>query len=168
MKRGHVLSLALAVCGGLLVVGCPTEQEREGDYGPAIPLQIAEWIKGGPVDVTDGRHIYLIEFWASWCPHCTEAIPRMTALQHQFGDDSAAVIAVAYEPADVIRPFVEARGDQMDYVVAIDDNRATFDDYGIQSVPRAFVVDRAGEMVWRGHPGDSSLDQVLVRLTARR
>ena len=42
-----------------------------GNYVPA--LQVGEWIKGGPFTLGDGT-IYLVEFWATWCPHCANAV----------------------------------------------------------------------------------------------
>ncbi len=125
---------------------------------PAAPLQIAEWIKGGPVNLADGRGktVYVIEFWATWCPPCRTSIPHLTALQKQFKDKNVVFIGVSDEKPAVIRPFVQKMGDQMDYVVAADKERKTFADYmsafGINGIPHAFLVDKEGRVVWQGHP----------------
>lgn len=125
---------------------------------PAPPLQIAEWIKGGPVDIAQGKGktVFVVEFWATWCPPCRTSIPHLTELQKKFKDKGVVIVGVSNEKSDVIRSFVEKMGDKMDYVVAADKDRKTsaayMGAYGIRGIPHAFVVDTQGRIVWHGHP----------------
>ena len=58
--RWMLATLAALAAAGTLHAG------ELGDKAPA--LAIAEWVKGEPVDVTkaDGKHVYVVEFWATW------------------------------------------------------------------------------------------------------
>ena len=113
---------------------------------PAAPLKIKEWIKGKPVDLASakGNQVLVVEFWATWCGPCRTSIPHLTELQKKFKD--VGFIGVSDEDAPTVKKFVNKMGDQMDYTVAIDDDRQTskgymeaFDQNGI---PHAFIVDR--------------------------
>jgi thiol-disulfide isomerase/thioredoxin len=53
-------------------------QVKIGD--PAARLKGLQWVKGGPVKLQKGN-IYVVEFWATWCPPCRVSIPHLTKLQ---------------------------------------------------------------------------------------
>jgi len=152
-----VLLTALTVWGRLLAA-------ELGD--PAPPIQISEWVKGQPVNLADGKgkKIYVVEFWATWCPPCRASIPHLTELQKKFKDKDVVFVGVTTEKPDVVRKFVDQMGDKMDYVVAIDKDDGTSDGYmkafGANGIPHAFVVDKDGKFAWQGHPM-AELEQTL-------
>ncbi|MCX8108939.1 MAG: redoxin domain-containing protein [Verrucomicrobiae bacterium] len=125
---------------------------------PAPQLQVAEWIKGGPINLADGKGktVYVVEFWATWCPPCRTSIPHLTSLQKKFKDKGVVIIGISSEKVDVIKSFVEKMGDKMDYAVAADKDRKTTAAYmgafGVKGIPHAFVVDTHGRIAWHGHP----------------
>mgnify|MGYP001223815361 CR=1 FL=1 len=155
-KQVHMLMKKVAVSLALLLGAIPLIGATLGD--PAAPLQIAEWIKGGPVNLADGKDktVYVVEFWATWCPPCRTSIPHLTELQKKFKDKGVVFIGISDEKPEVIRNFVQKMGDKMDYVVAADKDRKTFTAYmrafGINGIPHAFVVDKQGRIAWQGHP----------------
>jgi thiol-disulfide isomerase/thioredoxin len=138
---------------------------------PAAPLQVAEWLKGDPVDLAavKGRKIVVVEFWATWCGPCIASIPHLTEMQRQFADRGVVFVGVSAEAANVAKPFVDKMGEKMDYTVAVDSNRQTTDGYlkayGVNGIPHAFIVDRDGNIAWHGHPL-SGLDKQLEKLAA--
>ncbi len=139
-----VLSLGLAVAA------------HAGELGMKAPaLQISHWVKGDAVDVTDGKAVYVVEFWATWCPPCRESIPHLTELQKKYGD-KVVFVGISDEKKDVVEKFVTKQGDKMDYVVAIDKNDGTSKGYmrefGQNGIPHAFIVDKHGKIVWHDHP----------------
>lgn len=130
-----------------------------GEIGdPAPPLQIAEWIKGGPVDLAEGKDktIYVIEFWATWCPPCKETIPHLSEVAKSFKDKGVVFVGVSAEDPATVKPFVAEMGDRMDYVVAADDARKTSLAYEkafhVDRIPHAYVIDKTGAICWHGHP----------------
>lgn len=138
---------------------------------PAAPLAIAEWVKGSPITLAEakGKKILVVEFWATWCPPCRTSIPHLTELQKKYRDKDVVFIGVTDESAAVVKPFVKKMGDQMDYAVAIDKDRQTsagyMQAYKQGGIPHAFIVDKAGRVVWQGHPMaalDKALDEVIA------
>ncbi len=135
---------------------------------PAAALNDLEWVKGGPVKIEKGS-VYVVEFWATWCPPCRTSIPHLTELQRQFKDKGLTIIGVSDESPGTVKPFVTEMGEKMDYTVAIDRNGQVSKDYmeafGVQGIPHAFIVGKEGSLVWHGHPMDK-MDEVLTEVVA--
>ncbi len=163
----RMLAAVLAVAGftGLDV----SRAAQLGDPAPA--LEIADWVKGDPIDLADakGKQVVVVEFWATWCGPCRVSIPHLTEMQKKFAERGVVFVGVSDEDKPTVQPFVDNMGDKMDYRVAIDRNRATSERYmkayGVNGIPHAFVVDREGRIAWHGHPMDG-LDRILDRLAA--
>ncbi|MBM3879241.1 MAG: TlpA family protein disulfide reductase [Verrucomicrobia bacterium] len=142
-----------------------------GDPAPA--LEIAEWVKGTPVRLADGRgkHVFVIEFWATWCPPCRASIPHLTELQAKFKDRQVVVVGISDEAPAVVKPFVAKLAESMNYSVAIDQDRQTarryLEAFGVGGIPHAFVVDTQGRIVWQGHPM-AELEETLTEVVAGR
>jgi len=168
------MRLASRVCLGvlLLAVAAAADELKLGDPAPAF--SVTDWVKGGPADPAkpDGRTVYVVEFWATWCGPCLQTIPHLTELQRKYRSDGLVVIGVAYpgqgESLQKVRDFVGARGDAMDYVVAYDGDSQTHDRYlvaaGALGIPHAFVIDKTGKVIWQGHPAaglDAAIPQIL-------
>ena len=142
-----------------------------GDKAPA--LAIKEWVKGKPVDVTsaDGKNIYVVEFWATWCLPCHVTIPHLTEMQSKFKSKNVTFIGVSTDDEKSVakvKPFVEEMGDKMSYTVAIDKDGATSEAYMganyVATIPHAFIVDQRGRIVWHDFPMadfEKVLDQVV-------
>jgi thiol-disulfide isomerase/thioredoxin len=155
---------ALAMLAALSV---GTGSLAAAELGMMAPeLDVAKFVKGKPVSLTKGRgsEVYVVEFWATWCGPCRTSIPHLSEVQAKFKDKGVTIIGISDETEDKVNPFVKDMGDKMDYVVAVDNNRSTFGKYMTAfeqgGIPTAFIVDRAGKIVWFGHPmGD--LENVL-------
>ena len=143
-----------------------------GDKAP--PLSISDWVKGAPVDFAKdiGKKVYVVEFWATWCPPCKASVPRLTDFQKKYRKD---VTIIGVTPLDnrgntksAVRRFVKEKGAAMDYTVAIDKGENTSNAYmlaaGAMGIPHSFIVGRKGNILWQGSPLDPELDTVLKQV----
>jgi thiol-disulfide isomerase/thioredoxin len=152
-----------------VATAAPVVPTKLGDT--AYPLTGLSWVKGGPVTLTPGK-VYVVEFWATWCPPCLTSIPHLTELQKKYADQGVVFVGVSNEKLPTVKPFVTRMGGKMDYNVAIDTNGAVVNGYmvafGQNGIPTAFVVDANGKVVWYGHPAypKDSLDEVIGEVVA--
>jgi len=164
--RTHRIALAL----GLVIAALPAHAAKLGD--PAPKLQIAAWLKGKPVELSEGKgkKVYVIEFWATWCPPCRSSIPHLTELQKRYAKQGVTFIGITTEQKEQAAPFVKNMGDKMGYTVAADDNwktaKAYMSAFNVNTIPHAFVVDKKGKIIWHGYPVGRAMEKAIKRAVA--
>jgi thiol-disulfide isomerase/thioredoxin len=161
MKNSLFVRLLLAVASLALMVFTVEAKLTIGD--PAPKLQVGQWVQGEPVTGFDTNHIYIVEFWATWCGPCRESIPHLNALWEKFKDKGVIVIGQdVWDSDEAVAPFVEKMGDQMTYRIALDDKSQDAEGFmadnwwkrGIEhhGIPNAFIINQQGLIAWIGHP----------------
>jgi thiol-disulfide isomerase/thioredoxin len=145
---------------GLLLAGCTLgasaselkPQPRAGD----IPPPILGKLHGGNTEVnleTYRGKVVILTFWASWCGPCRRELPVLAHFQKVIGHDALEVIAVNFkEPRQDFLGVLRAnRKLQLNYIH--DSKGIASDEYGVQSLPNMFVIDRDGRIahVHRGY-----------------
>ena len=144
---------------------------------PAPALQPAKWLKGTPIPKFEKRHVYVVEFWATWCGPCKANIPHLTELAKQYKGKVEVIGVDIWESSDPtiktlpkVEAFVKSQGDRMNYHVAADTvtNRisdAWMKPAGEGGIPTAFVIGKDGRIAWIGNPAltlASVLEQVVA------
>jgi len=140
---------------------------------PCPPLRVEKFLKGEPIAAFEEGRAYVVEFWASWCAPCVQAMPHLSELQATYAPRGVTVLGVcvremrkegegyvdAYDDATRARveEFVRRQGDRMAYAVAWDGaargmDAAFLKASGSEALPTAFVVDRRRTIAWIGHP----------------
>lgn len=165
MQRLRMCAATLMVSVGL---GTAALGLDVGDKAP--PLSIAEWIQGGPVEFPKdlGKKIYLVEFWATWCPPCKASVPLLTELHNKHKDQFAVVSITSADErntAGAVKRFVKDRGTGMSYIVGMDKGQTTTAAYlaatGIPGIPYAYLVGKDGNLMWHGSPLDEGLPKII-------
>jgi thiol-disulfide isomerase/thioredoxin len=150
---------------GLIIFGTLRAAEvtfKIGDSAP--PVAPVMWLKGGPVAKYDPGRVYVVEFWATWCPPCIKTIPHLSALQQKFAN-TLTIIGVNAEgllgfqaKTDAVNQFMTKHGADMTYAVAMEDpttkpiSEIWVMGTGSLGAPTAGIVDQHGELVWIGYP----------------
>lgn len=143
---------------------------RLGD--PALPLTVAQWIKGKPVKIQPGTNIYVLVF-------CTlsmaneVALTNLSSLQRQFRDKGLIAVAISDEPPQTLKEFVRLKDAEIDFTVAADglagqtagNYQLVFNQY---ILPQAYVVGRDGKVLWYGHPLVDGLNSVVEEIISGR
>jgi thiol-disulfide isomerase/thioredoxin len=111
-----------------------------------------------------GRLI-LVEFWSTTCAPCARAVPRMKQLQTDYGASGLEIVAIACEPdaplATRARDVEEiARRKELNYRVYLEREGKVGQVqrlFGVQWVPTLVLLDRQGNVLWRGGATDTDL-----------
>jgi thiol-disulfide isomerase/thioredoxin len=171
---GLVLAGALLASTSLAADAAPKSLLKIGDPAPAF--QPAAWLKGAAIPGFEKGHVYVVEFWATWCGPCKANIPRLTALAKQYQGKAEVIGVDIWESPDPaiktlpkVAAFVKSKGAEMDYHVAADatDNRianAWMKAAGEDGIPTAFIIGKDGRIAWIGNPAtglETALPQVI-------
>ena len=95
--------------------------------------------------------IVLIDFWATWCPPCREAVPSLEKIHRDWNSKGVVVLGVDDEFAGTIRSFNSKNG--VTYPTLLDPDRKVHELFGVdgngQGIPLSVVFDREGRFVGR-------------------
>jgi thiol-disulfide isomerase/thioredoxin len=150
-QRVLVLTIVgLSLCGR--VIAAPL-----GIGSPAPKIEVQEFIKGEPVEYFEKGKIYVVEFWATWCPPCRTSIPHLTEMQKKYKDAVFIGVSISENNWDGVKPFVKEMGEKMDYRVAMDGRAGKMSKNWMAAaaqggIPTAFIVNGEGKIAWIGHP----------------
>ena len=121
----------------------------------AMPIQ-TKMLNGEDFNLADHKgKVVVLDFWASWCGPCVQALPELLGAASSFSSDQVKLIAVNQgEAKKVISKFLESK-ELENLEVALDRNRKIGSDYGVEGIPRTVVIDSKG-VVREVHVGYSS------------
>ncbi len=151
------------LAGAALAISTRTADAKLTIGDPAPRLQVGKWIQGDPVQQFDSSHVYIVEFWATWCGPCIASIPHLNELAQKFKDKGLIVIGQnVWDTDDAVPAFVKKMGDKMTYRVALDDKRQDAEGFMAahwwkrhtdnHGIPNAVIINKAGRIAWIGHP----------------
>jgi len=118
-----------------------------GQQAPEFALEL---LGGGTFDLAAHKgEVVLINWFATWCPPCIAEMPHLqTEVWERFEKEGLVMVSVAREEkADVVAPFVKKY--KATWPFALDPERKAFARYATAYIPRNFVVDRAGKVVFQ-------------------
>lgn len=154
----------------ILVAGASLPHKPEMATGKASAAPAAapagDWIdfrletpEGRPVSLSEfvGKKAVLLAFWATWCPHCNETVPDLNKLDDGPLSDRVKLLAVDFmESGEKVSSFMKRKG--IGYTVLLDSRGQVARTYGVLGIPTYVVINRRGEIVYRGYelPADIS------------
>lgn len=126
------------------------------------------------VTTTDDRNValgvpggdaILLDFWATWCVPCREAMPELEALQREYGAKGLTVLGVSIdEEAGAVGTFLGKT--PLGYTVAIDSTeQPAWHAFAVAAIPAMYLIDGEGQIVgeWKGKV---EMDDVRRRVEA--
>lgn len=97
--------------------------------------------------------LILVEFWATWCPACISAIPRLSEFANKF-KNKVKVIAISNEPKKVIKKFLSKKMPKLSgeyssvtYLKTEQGDNDITTKYYSSSIPMFILIDQTGNVI---------------------
>ena len=138
---------------------------KVGSMAPTFSVQG----KNGPISSTTlaGRP-YLLELFATWCPHCQRMTSVLRELRKQFPPEKLTMLSITASPvgadstADQAVPESQADVDQFEafynisWPTVFDKDMSAARVWGLNGYPTMFFVDASGRIIYQ-HSGEVDL-----------
>ena len=152
-----------------LACGCTKETVPDD---PNVTVQVCNF-EGleSAIAAVKGK-VVLIDFWATTCPPCVASFPKLVQKHETYAAKGLAVISLSLDNrediGEVTRFLKKRRAAFTNLLLPPDQSamnglRQQFRFSG--SIPHAVLLDKAGQLVWTGHPSRDE-DELRVRLEA--
>ena len=100
-------------------------------------------------DITNQKKIYILNFWATWCPPCIKEIPDLIKLENRFKDDIKVIyVSVDNNPKKVIPKF-KKKYKFPDILIISDKNLKFSDVNNVKIMPTTLIINEELEEVGR-------------------
>ena len=112
----------------------------------------------------------LVDFFASWCGPCMNAVPHMTEMATRHQQD-LVVVGISDEQAGTLRTGLGRAGypaNSFKYPIGVDPNARMKKGFGVTAIPHVAVVSADGIVRWQGHPMQLNATVVDALIAANR
>ncbi len=98
-----------------------------------------------------GKTPVLLAFWATWCPRCAEAVPRLNRMNEDLSPGGKLqILALDYmESEQKVTAFIAAN--RISYTVLMDQRGVVAREFHVVGIPTYILMDRRGNVVFRGY-----------------
>ena len=138
----------------LLFLGIPsalTAQENETlvKIGMEVPDFTVKMFDGQTIQIKELRgKVVLLNFWATWCPPCRMELARVEKdIIERFKNQDFVFLPISRQDSyDKIKAFREQTG--YTFPMGMDPDRKIYSLFATASIPRNFVIDKTGKIVF--------------------
>jgi len=122
----------------------PAAQLQTGIPAPEFDIVTVDG-ETTPLNDLLGTKIIVLDFWATWCAPCREALPILIKVTGEFKDKNVVFFAVnQQEDADTIRAFLQKEG--LEPTVAMDPEGKIGEAYSVTGIPQSVIIGLDGKV----------------------
>jgi len=163
------LKACLAVAA-VLVLAAPLPASAIVRKGDAAPPFKAVSTSGQAINLANYKgYVLVLDFFATWCAPCREAIPHLVELNRKYGKQGLQVLGLSADEdgEKVVRDFVAEK--RINYPVALA-GESVITDYGLRSIPTMYVINKKGVVVEKymgfGDDMEKTMEALIKKLLA--
>lgn len=162
-----VIGLSAIGCGGGLTGRIPPSLRHSLAGQPAPDFKAKSAFSSEMVAVPgnpDTTLVTVVDFWASWCEACIQAMPSLEHLYRRNRDRGVDVVGVSVdeEPQNALGTVMAMH---TTFPIVIDQHGRIQSAYDVGKIPTTFVIDRNGLVRWVGRD-PAMMAQAVERLIA--
>jgi thiol-disulfide isomerase/thioredoxin len=154
----------------------PTMHPRAERFVDRVELARATMAPPFEITTLNGQHlsmdslagkVVLIDFWATWCGPCREALPHIQAIAKKFEGQPLVVLSISQDTdQDKWKTFVAKNGmTWLQYCDGAFPGRIG-KQFNVNAIPATFTIDADGVLEDQ-HVGDADIEGKLKKLIAR-
>jgi thiol-disulfide isomerase/thioredoxin len=153
----------------------PSLHERAERFQDRIELARAPMAPPFMATTLDGQHlsldslagkVVLIDFWATWCGPCVNALPHMQHIARKFNGQPLVILSISLDNDEAKwKDFVEKN--KMIWTQVRDGglNGSVAKKFGVTAIPATFSIDADGVLEDQ-HVGDADIEAKLKKMVA--
>ena len=144
-----------------------TEKSIEDEVAATTLIHAGDMAPDFTVEMLDGSNVTLsalqgkptlLIFWATWCPPCREELAHLQkGVIDVYGDKINVLPVSRGEKREVVEEYITKMGYK--FAVGLDGEQAAYKLYATNYIPRCFVIDAKGEVLYSGVGYDETVAQ---------
>lgn len=111
-------------------------------------------------------NVVVLEFWATWCSPCVEAIPHLNQLAEEFQNQNVIFLAVTDDDVDRLESFFTKH--PMRAIIGIDPGHASWQAFAVPSIPHTVLIGKDGNLIGSTFPENITGDVLREALAGRK
>lgn len=131
--------------------------------GDKVPEFTVTTLDGKEISIKDLKgKVVLINFFATWCGPCMKELPEVQKqLWPKFKNENFAMVSIGREHTkDELEKWNQKKA--FTFPIAPDPKREVYSKFASQYIPRNFIVDKTGKIIWQGGGFDQKeLEQMI-------
>lgn len=110
-----------------------------------------------------GEQLTVIDFWATWCKPCTNAMPKLQEIYTEYKSQGVEVIGISCDgPRSISKVSAVVNSLGVEYPILSDINCGVMNAYQFQAFPTLIILNNAGKVVYV-HEGFKSGDEIKIK-----
>ncbi|RBQ09017.1 TlpA family protein disulfide reductase [Pedobacter miscanthi] len=142
------------------------------------PNFILKDLDGNTVSIKDLKgKIIVLDFWSTWCVPCKKSFPAMQLAVNAYKNDPGVKFLFIHTwettktPVDDVKKYITQSGFKFEVLMDLKDasgHNAAVEAYSVSAIPAKFIIDKAGNIVFKltGFTGtdDAALAEISERI----
>ena len=100
----------------------------------------------------------VLDFWATWCPHCITVIPKLQKLYTENSERLTVIGVNIKETQEQVAKLAKSKGATYPIVLDADGSIATL--YQVRGIPTIVAIGQDGKIQYYGHSVEKMLEQI--------